>query len=182
MKIINTIQSDLEIIMRLYDDASEFQKTVFNKGWVGFDRERIVTEITEGRLWKILEDEDVACIFTITYSDPILWGERSRESAMYIHRIVTAPEFHGRGYVRKITAWALEHAREKSLRFIRMDTWGDNQKLLDYYQNCGFKFVGVTSPPESPTLPDHYRGISLALLEIDLHDDSQTVQFQTVDR
>lgn len=168
MKIVNALQSDIDTVMHLYDEAVAFQRTVFDKAWLGFDRERVATEITEKRLWKIIEADDVACIFVITYSDPILWGEHSHESAMYIHRIVTAPEFHGRGYVRKITAWALEHAREKSLRFIRMDTWGDNQKLLDYYQNCGFKFVGVTSPPDSPTLPDHYRGISLALLEIDL--------------
>ena len=89
---------------------------------------------------------------------------------MYIHRIVTNPEFRGRRYVPAITEWAKNHAREKGLRFVRMDTWNDNRKLLDYYQNCGFKFVGTIAPEESDTLPAHYRGLILALLEIDLQE------------
>ena len=87
---------------------------------------------------------------------------------MYIHRIVTNPDFRGRGYVRVISSWAIVHAKAHQLRFVRMDTWGDNQKLIDYYQACGFNFLGLVSPPESPTLPAHYRGISLSLFEIDL--------------
>jgi hypothetical protein len=92
---------------------------------------------------------------------------------MYIHRIVTNPEFHGRRYVPIITGWAVNHAREKDLRFVRMDTWGDNQKLIDYYQSCGFKFLGLTTPAESPTMPAHYRGIDLSLFEIDIIESSR---------
>ena len=87
---------------------------------------------------------------------------------MYIHRIVTNPEFRGRGYVRTITDWARDHARTNELRFVRMDTWGDNQKLIDYYQSCGFKFVGLMTPSPSATLPKHYNSIDLSLFEIDL--------------
>jgi len=36
------------------------------------------------------------------------------------------------------------------------------------HQLCGFKFLGVTTPAESPTMPKHYRGIELSLFEIDL--------------
>ena len=49
-----------------------------------------------------------------------------------------------------------------------MDTWGDNQKLINYYQACGFDLVGVMTPGESATLPKHYSGISLSLFQIDL--------------
>jgi len=170
MKIVNANVNDVETIFELYDRAIEFQKTVFDKTWLGFDRGVVDTEIAERRLWKIVEGDDVACIFSIAYADPIIWGERSHESAMYIHRIVTNPEFRGRGYVRAITDWAREHARAKGLRFIRMDTWGDNQKLIDYYQQCGFKFLGLRTPAESPTMPKHYRGIDLSLFEIDLSE------------
>ncbi|HKP69355.1 MAG TPA: GNAT family N-acetyltransferase [Pyrinomonadaceae bacterium] len=182
MEIVNAIPADLDTVMGLYDYAAVFQRKVFGKGWLGFDKEKVAAEITERRLWKITEAAEIACIFIVTYSDPILWGEHSHESAIYIHRIVTGPEFHGRGYVRNITAWSIEHARENSLRFIRMDTWSDNRKLVDYYQNIGFKLVGNVVSEESPTIPRHYWSTSLALFEIDLNDDSQTVQFQTVDR
>ena len=91
---------------------------------------------------------------------------------MYIHRIVTNPEFRGRGYVRAITGWSIEHARSRGLRFVRMDTWGDNLKLIDYYRDCGFRFLGLTTAMESPSMPKHYKGIELSLFEIDLHESA----------
>src|SRR5215207_4415168 len=168
MEIVNATHEDLTTVLDLYDKAIAFQKTVFDKTWLGFDTEMIANEIAARRLWKIIEQDSIACIFSITYSDPVLWAESSRDRAMYIHRIVTNPDFRGRGYVRVITSWAIVHAKANQLRFVRMDTWGDNQKLIDYYQACGFNFLGLVSPPESPTLPAHYRGISLSLFEIDL--------------
>jgi ribosomal protein S18 acetylase RimI-like enzyme len=170
MDIINAAITDIETIFDLYHKAIEFQRTVSDKSWLGFDRGAVAAEIAEGRLWKIVEDGDTACIFSITYEDPILWGERSHESAMYIHRIVTNPSFRGRGYVRTITNWSLEHARSLDLRFVRMDTWGDNRKLIDYYRDCGFRFLGLTTAKESPSIPKHYRGIELSLFEIDLKE------------
>ncbi|PYT00827.1 MAG: GNAT family N-acetyltransferase [Acidobacteria bacterium] len=168
MEIVNATPNDVDVIFDLYDNAIDYQKIVFDKTWLGFDRELVDTEIAEHRLGRIIEDGRVACIFSVAFSDPIIWGKHSHESAMYIHRIVTNPGFRGRGYVRTITDWSRQYAREHRLRFVRMDTWGDNQKLIDYYQSCGFKFLGLMTPAESPTLPAHYRGIDLSLFEIDL--------------
>ena len=169
MKIVNAVQSDLATVMHLYDEAVAFQKTVFDKAWLGFDRKLVAREIAEKRLWKIVEIEnEIACIFTVTYSDPVLWGEDSHDSAMYIHRIVTNPAFRGRGHVRTITDLAIGHAREHSLRFVRMDTWSDNRKLVDYYREIGFKLLRSVVPKGSPTIPEHYWNTSLALFEIDL--------------
>lgn len=166
---------DLPIILDLYEKAIEFQKTVFHKTWLGFQRRAVAAEINDDRLWKVVESGRIACIYSIAFEDPIIWGEHSHESAMYIHRIVTNPDFRGRAYVRTITGWAIEHARNLSLRFVRMDTWGDNHKLIEYYCDCGFRFLGVTTPADSPTLPPHYRDIELGLFEIDLSDDQTTV-------
>ena len=160
--------SDFDLIFDLYDKAIEFQKTVFDKQWLGFDADLVNREIDEERLWKIVDDNCVACIYSVTYEDPIIWGKESQVGAMYIHRIVTNREFRGRGYVREIVEWAREHAVEKGLRYIRMDTWADNLKLKDYYTGCGFEWKGTVSPEDSPTMPAHYRGIQLGLFEIDL--------------
>ena len=168
MWIENAVADDIATVFDLNDKAIEFQKTVFDKHWLGFDTKLVNKEIDDGRLWKIVEDGRIACIYSVAYSDPIIWGENSGEAAMYMHRIVTNPDFRGRGYVRVITEWAKGCARSRGIRFVRMDTWGDNQKLIDYYKDCGFRFIGVMTPEESDTLPKHYRGISLSLFEIDL--------------
>lgn len=168
MVIITAESGDFDTVFDLYDKAIEFQKQVFDKHWLGFDAEMVRREISENRLWKIVEDGKVACIFSLAYEDPVIWGENSGENAMYIHRIVTNPDFRGRGYVKAIVEWARGHAYENALRYIRMDTWGDNLKLKEYYTGCGFDYKGVVWPAESENLPKHYSAISLGLFEIDL--------------
>ena len=176
MEILSANEGDFSIIFDLYDKAIEFQKTVFDKHWLGFDTDLVRQEIDENRLWKILEGDATACIFSVAYEDPIIWGEDSGDSAMYIHRIVTNPEFRGRGYVKAIVEWARTHAYENALQYIRMDTWGDNLKLKDYYTGCGFEYRGVVTPAESPTLPKHYSGITLGLFEIDLEKEGSSIE------
>lgn len=168
MRFETASASDFDLIFDLYDKAIEFQKTVFDKQWLGFDGDLVNREIAEGRLWKILDDRRVGCIYSVTYEDPVIWGDESHIGAMYIHRIVTNPNFRGRSYVRKIVDWARVHAAEKGLQYIRMDTWADNLKLKDYYIDCGFAWKGTVAPEDSPTMPAHYHGILLGLFEMDL--------------
>lgn len=166
MKLLNSDFEDFDEIFRLYELAIEFQKTKFDKSWLPFDREMIEREIEEKRHWKILIDEKIACIFSITFDDPLIWKEKSKEPSIYIHRIVTNPDFRGNKFVPKITEWARGFAKDTGKKFIRMDTWGDNQKLIDYYVDCGFDFLGVVVPTKTADLPKHYEGISLSLFEI----------------
>jgi ribosomal protein S18 acetylase RimI-like enzyme len=168
MQIVTSNPGDIKTIFELYDQAREFQKKVFHKQWQEFDSTLINQEIEEDRLWKIMLDGSVACIFSVAYSDPLIWGQRDSEPALYIHRIVTNPLFRGQGYVKIIVEWAKEYGRRIGKKYIRMDTWGDNQKLIDYYMKCGFAFVDIITPTNTAVLPKHYEGISLSLFEIAL--------------
>ena len=164
--IVVSTSDDLDTIYHFYDLAVDFQKTKFDKHWLPFDREMVMREVAEQRQYKIMERDEVACIFAVTYSDPDIWEERNIDKAVYIHRIVTHPDFRGRNYVKQIIAWAREHCANQHLDYIRMDTWGDNQSLIDYYQSCGFDFLGIITPEVSDDLPAHYSAITLSLFQI----------------
>jgi uncharacterized damage-inducible protein DinB len=110
----------------------------------------------------------VALIFSVTYEDALIWGNKSRDPAIYIHRIATNRFFRGRGYMKQIVAWAKGHARTFGKNFIRMDTWADNQNLINYYVDCGFKLLGIKHLRKTTGLPIHYEGNDLSLFEIDL--------------
>ena len=133
MTIKNSTIEDIDMIFDMYDKAIAYQKTVFNKQWLGFERDLIETEIRENRQWKIVIDDAVACIFAITFNDAVIWKEKDRQPSIYIHRIVTNPEFRGAHFVNKIIDWAQEYGLSNGKDFIRLDTWGDNPKLIDYY-------------------------------------------------
>lgn len=166
MEFLNSTTEDLDEIFRLYDSAIEFQKTVFNKSWLPFDKKFIEKEIAEKRHWKIAIEDKIACIFSINFDDSLIWKDKSDDDSVYLHRVAVNPEFRGMKIFPKIVEWLRGYAKSTGRKFIRMDTWGDNQKLIDYYINCGFNFLGVTTPTKTAELPKHYEGISLSLFEM----------------
>jgi ribosomal protein S18 acetylase RimI-like enzyme len=166
MLIQNSTPDDLATILSLYHSATEYQKTVFTKYWQPFDRQMIEQEIAEKRQWKMVIDQKIVCIFAITYNDPIIWKEKDSDPSIYLHRIVTHPDHRGNFFVKDIIAWALNFGRAHGKQFIRMDTFGDNQKLIDYYVACGFTFLGLTTLGAADDLPKHYKNASLSLFEI----------------
>jgi ribosomal protein S18 acetylase RimI-like enzyme len=171
-RFVNATISDTPTVLALYEKGSEFQKTAFGKGWQFIDTVRLQTEIKERRLWKIVESGAIACIFSVVYSDPILWRDLNADPAMYLHRIVTNPDFRGRGYVTKITDWSRAHAAANGLRYVRLDTWEDNGKLVDLYLSNGFRYVSTVELSESDATPKHYVGNRISLFEIDLNGDT----------
>ncbi|MFF5382060.1 GNAT family N-acetyltransferase [Pedobacter suwonensis] len=165
LQIQNSQATDIDVIFEFYDLAIAHQKKVFNKHWQGFNMDMVQTEINENRQYKILIDGVVACVFAVTFKDPLIWGARDHD-AIYIHRIVTHPDFRGYAFVKEIIKWAKDYAVGNNIKFIRMDTWADNKKLLEYYTDCGFNYVGVVTMEKTDGLPKHYEGISLSLFEI----------------
>ena len=169
MQIINSTADDLSAIFNLYEAAIAFQKTIFYKHWQGFEESLILKEISEGRQFKIMIDDTIVCIFATTFNDDTIWGKMDASPSVYIHRIVTNPAFRGNNYVKTIIDWATNYGKQRGKQFVRMDTWGDNLKLIDYYQKCGFTFIGLSKKIANDTLPKHYQGIQLSLFEIEIN-------------
>ena len=168
MQIMNSTIADIPVMLELYDIAREYQKEKSMRHWLSFDPVLLKKEIEERRQWKIVEEDIITCIFLTAYEDPFIWGEKNNDPAIYLHRIVTNPLYRGNNYVMKIIEWAKKHAADMGKKFIRVDTWGDNPKLIDYYIKCGFNFLGIITPEATDKLPEHYSCISLSLLEIEV--------------
>jgi ribosomal protein S18 acetylase RimI-like enzyme len=102
----------------------------------------------------------------------LLWGEKDKNNAIYLHRIATHPDYKGRQLINRIIDWSLIHARKAGRKFIRMDTWGDNDRLSNYYIKAGFRLVGKQFITKNESLPEHYWGIYLNLFEMDAVDSN----------
>jgi GNAT superfamily N-acetyltransferase len=167
MKTINSSTKDTEAIFKLYDEAIAFQKTKFTQHWQGFDLKMVQKEIEENRQWKLIDDDDnILCIFATNYNDPFIWEEKDNEPSIYLHRIVTNPIFRGKNNMAEIIKWAKDFGIKNEKKFIRMDTWGENKKLMAYYIKCGFTFVGIVKPKKTEGLPSHYSTTILGLFEM----------------
>ena len=122
MEIKNSQMEDLNKIFDLYKIATDFQKMKSVVPWPEFDQELVKKEISEKRQWKIVIDNQIACIWATTENDPQIWEERNEDPAIYIHRISTHPDFKGRGLVNEIVTWSRDFAKEKNKKYVRMDT------------------------------------------------------------
>ncbi|WP_200859619.1 GNAT family N-acetyltransferase [Sphingobacterium paucimobilis] len=168
IQIKNSTKQDIKEIFRLYEIATGFQKTRYTVHWPIFDRGLVENEIDENRQWKIEMDGKTACIFATTFDDPKIWEERNEDAAIYIHRIATNPDFRGQNLVAEIVKWAKVYAAEHKKEYIRMDTVGENTKLIAYYGKCGFDYLGPLTLKDTEGLPAHYNNATVSLFEISL--------------
>lgn len=169
MKIINSTSNDINEIFRLYKIASNYQKEKKKVVvWPDFNREMVEIEIIENNQYKLVIENEIACVWAIAFSDVQIWEDSKEDSALYIHRIAVNPNFRGNNYIDKIIEWAKEFALEKDIQFIRLDTLGENLGLIKHYRNAGFDFLGLFNLKDTSNLPDHYKLAPVCLFEIDL--------------
>lgn len=168
MQIINSNIGDIDEIFRLYNIATDYQKTRYIVQWPEFERSLVETEIKESRQWKIIIDNKTACVFAITYDDPLIWEEKNADSAVYIHRIATSPEFRGRNLVTAIVEWSIKHAKKNNKQYVRLDTIGENIKLIEHYKKSGFNYLGLLKLKNTTGLPAHYDNATVSLFELEV--------------
>ena len=169
ISIKNSTLNDIPDILHLYKLATKFQKIKFpGNQWPEFDKDSIATEVKENRQFKIVINDEIACVWAITFSDAQIWEKKDNSSSIYIHRIATNPKFRGQNFVNKIVDWAKEYANSNNKKFIRLDTCGKNERLIEHYQNCGFAFLGIKKLENTSQLPNHYVNADVCFFEIKL--------------
>jgi ribosomal protein S18 acetylase RimI-like enzyme len=174
LEIKNSTIKDIDEIFRLYKIAADYQKakkTVVV--WPSFKRELVETEIKGNQQFKMIIDNEIACVWAITFQDEHIWEEKNQDSAIYIHRIATNPNFRGNNFIAKIVKWAKEHATLIDKQYVRMDTLGNNVGLIKHYKNAGFHFLGMFNLKDTSKLLQHYHNTPVCLFEIDLDEQEK---------
>jgi ribosomal protein S18 acetylase RimI-like enzyme len=157
MVIANCEPRDLEAILKLYEAARVLQAERKMVVWPFFENSLMEQEIAEKRQWKLIVNSEMACNWAITFSDKEIWEEKDQNDSVYIHRIATNPAFRGQRFVNTIVDWARNYAREQGKKFVRLDTLGNNTKLIQHYSAAGFNFLGVVQLRDTSKLPLHYQ-------------------------
>jgi len=156
MEIRNSNLKDVSKIMELYRIATAYMKSKNQVAWPEFSRELIVEEIEDLRQWKLLINNEIACIWATTLNDELIWGNENNDSSVYIHRIATNPDYRGQNLVKQIVDWADNYCIDNNLKYVRMDTVGLNKGLIGHYRKLGFEFLGTKELDNVDDLPEHY--------------------------
>lgn len=167
-QIKNTTLKDLPFIYELFDLSVKYQEARGFPTWKNYDKGALTQDIQNKEQYKVVLDTQIGIVFSVRYADKVIWREMDQSDAIYLHRIVVNPAFKGQKLFGEILSWATNHAKQKKLGFVRMDTWATNEKIIEYYKSFGFKFIGNYTTPDTPELPQHNRNLALALLELKL--------------
>ena len=157
LAIKNSSFEDVNTILALYDAAIELQTQKNMVVWPTFERSFIEKEIEDKRHWKIMIGKDIACNWSITFQDKEIWGEKDNNNSIYIHRLAANPAFRGNRFIDAIVPWAKAYALSKGRKYIRLDTLGNNTRLIEYYTSAGFDFLGIFKLTNTQNLAAHYQ-------------------------
>lgn len=155
---------DLPEIMKVYESAAQYQQSKNYNVWPLVAENTVLEEINLFRHIKVTKNNIITCVFTIAFSDPIIWDVRDNDSSLYLHRIATHLDFRGNNFMQRIVDWSKVKARENNKSILRLDTWADNENLKNYYLKFGYKIVGNKFLPPS-SLSKHYWNIWVTLFE-----------------
>jgi ribosomal protein S18 acetylase RimI-like enzyme len=157
MKISICNSNDFDQILALHQSARELQMSKNMVVWPEFDNQIIINGIQEKRQFKIEIDKKIACVWAITLEDKAIWEEKDNNDAIYIHRIATNPKFRGYKFINIIVDWAISHAALHQKPYIRLDTLGENHRLIQLYTEAGFDYLGAFNLKDTSSLPLHYQ-------------------------
>ena len=147
MHILPANVSDIEQILRIYEDARLYMRKTGNAHqWAGGypSREILMEDLAAGRLFLCVEGEEILGVFCFFIGeDPtyrVIEGAWTDDRRPYgvIHRIAVAASAHGRGVAAFCFAYAMERAVS-----VRIDTHRDNRPMQRALEKNGFVLCGI---------------------------------------
>jgi ribosomal protein S18 acetylase RimI-like enzyme len=168
VEVINTEVNDLGQIFELFEHSINYQEKKGYPVWRNYDKNSIIKDIEDKNQFKVVVDSKTAIVFSVRYTDKVIWRDLDKGNSIYLHRIVVNPEFKGQKLFGTILDWVIEHSKQKGLSSIRMDTWAANPTIINYYKSFGFTIIENHTTPDSEELPVHNRNLALTLLEYKL--------------
>ena len=164
-EIKNTELEDLDFACSLYDEAIKYQK---RKGYPEYrwdDREVQKQYIEQGTHYKVIVDDEIACIFNVHFSDALIWRHMDVGTSVYLHGVLINPKHKGKQIFGNVLDWTIDFAKANNKENIRLDTWYNNPDLLHYYLGFGFKEVEDFQTPDGENIPLNCRGNMVTLME-----------------
>ena len=77
----------------------------------------------------------------LQWSDPFFWPGKTDSG--FIHKLAIRRAFAGQGHPAALLLWAANACRAASRRFLRLDCVASREKLCAFYEQQGFRRVGL---------------------------------------
>lgn len=105
-------------------------------------------QVPKGDMYVLEEENEICASMILNCKEPneyqkINWQYCvAKEQALVIHTLCVPPQKSGHGYAKQMLKFAIEKAKEKRCKVIRLDTWAGNHPAANLYSKSGFRFAG----------------------------------------
>ena len=139
-RVVEATDSDIDALLNLRDDAARWLQArgidQWQPGEIPYSWER-GGDYFVFVLWR--GEERVGTV-TILWDDPVIWGEQP-VPAGYVHNLIVARAFAGRGLGVGLLQWAEDYVTESGRSLARLDCGAQGHKLRDLYESVGYRWV-----------------------------------------
>jgi GNAT superfamily N-acetyltransferase len=137
-------QADAAALREIYDDIGAWLHEV-KKITTQWDRSApdglIKSLLHSGETYLALVDDRAAGAVRVAEA-PAVGLANWRNDALYVYSLAVRRRFAGLGLGRQILAWVEAMARTGGKSYLRLDCMADNARLVQYYVEIGFTFLG----------------------------------------
>ncbi len=95
---------------------------------------------------------EVACAFCLQWTDSVYWPDAPAYEAAYLHKFCVRRRFAGMGMTRLVVEAIREECRSRGIRYIRLDTALDEERVGKIYLDAGFHIVKVIACPNGRSM------------------------------
>ncbi|MDP2067705.1 MAG: GNAT family N-acetyltransferase [Lutibacter sp.] len=117
----------------------------------------LLEDIALQQIWKLEEGNSIVGLIVLTEIEDaeyqhVKWLTKNDKN-LYIHRLAVHPNFQGKGFAQKLMNFAENYALENGYKSIRLDTFSQNKRNLQFYEKRNYIKLESIYFPNQSTLP-----------------------------
>jgi len=137
---LTAIMEILQVVVQKMHNNNNFQ-------WdAKYPREQdFIEDINQGELFVSVQEGEVAGFICINKVEPeeykgLAWS--LSQEALVIHRMAVSPAYQKLGIGAQLVGFADELAKQKQMKYLKIDTYSGNPKAQRLFEKLGYTFVG----------------------------------------
>jgi GNAT superfamily N-acetyltransferase len=139
--------TDLDLVVEIVDEAAGWLHAKgITQQWPSPSppafKEFMAQQIARGDVYLAHIDGDAIGTFRFDWTDVDLWRD-DPDGGGYVHSFAIRQCAHGHRVGAAMIEWAKQHVREHGKKFLRLDCWGGNEPLREYYTRLGFTLINL---------------------------------------
>ena len=146
-RIREATPGDLPAVLQLYDEAVAWLNAQgITEQWGTTpvsERPHLVEEISEFLNYGMVAEEvEIQGFIAVNFNTPDYFPSYAEQPTMmgggYVHTLVARRTPAARGVGADLLRWAEQHTQKQGKRYLRLNCWAGNPKLVAYYESRGF--------------------------------------------